>query len=587
MKFSTLELLKLLWLQIDKLQKFHFFVLLILMIAGAIAEMISIGAIFPFLLAITEPELVFNNKLLQPIFLYFGFKSPHEILLLTVIIFVLCVLLSGIIKLTLLYYINLISYTATANLGYLAVTKTLFQPYIVHISRNSSEVINSTVVKINAILQGVIIPVLNLISSIVMALGILLVLSLINYKMSFSILIILGFIYYVFLKFTKQKVLNNSINISRQSSEVVKVLQESLGAIRDIIIDNLQSVYGKIYRKSELSFRLAQASNAFIGSSPRHVIETIGIIVISIVAFIYVTQSSSNEALHIMPLLGVLGLAFQKLLPLLQTIYSAIISIKGSKDSLLDVLDLLNQNIDDNSLRKHDLSFNRAIEINNLSFSYPGRKKEVLKNINLTIPKGSCIGIIGKTGSGKSTLVDIIMGLLIPTKGYIKVDDVIIDKTNTSSWRSNIAHVPQSIFLTDSSIESNIAFGVSKHLIDSKLIIKASKEAQLSEIINMLPKKYDTTVGERGVALSGGQLQRIGIARALYKNMPLIVLDEATSALDNMTEFEVMNNINQKSSKPTIIIIAHRLTSLKECDFIIELEDGKVKWKGSYENIKH
>ena len=586
MKFSTLELLKLLSLQIDKTQKFHFFVLLILMLAGAIAEMISIGAIFPFLLAISEPELVFHNKLLQPFFLYFGFKSPYEILLLTLIIFILCVLLSGIIKLTLLYYINLISYTATANLGYLAVTKTLFQPYIVHISRNSSEVINSTVVKINAILQGVIIPVLNLISSIIMALGILIVISLISYKMSFSILIILGFIYYVFLKFTKQKVLNNSINISRQSTEVVKVLQESLGAIRDIIIDNLQSVYGQIYRKSEISFRLAQASNAFIGSSPRHVIETIGIIVISIVSFFYVTKSSSNEVLHIMPLLGSLALAFQKLLPLLQTIYSAIISIKGSKDSLSDVLDLLNQNIDDNSFQKHNLSFDKAIVINNLSFSYPGRKKEVLRNINLTIPKGSCIGIIGKTGSGKSTLVDIIMGLLIPKKGYIKVDDVIIDKTNTRSWRSNIAHVPQSIFLTDSSIESNIAFGVSKHFINSKSILKAAREAQLSEIINTLPKKYDTTVGERGVSLSGGQMQRIGIARALYKNMPLIVLDEATSALDNITESEVMKNINKKTPKPTIIIIAHRLTTLKNCDFIVELENGKIKWKGSYDEIK-
>jgi len=585
MKFTIIQLLRSLSLHVSKPQKLQFISLIVLMSFSSVSEMITIGAILPFLMALSEPELLFSNEFLSPILLQFGYTSPDEVLLPATIFFVSSVVIAGILKLVLLYFINFTSHSLIANLGYVAFIKTLFQPYSIHISRNSSEVINSIVVKINGILQGVIIPILYLISSLITIIGILIVISLINYKIAFSILILLGLVYYSFLKITQNTVKKNSQDIASQTSEVLKVLQESFGGIRDIIIGNLEFVYGKIYKKSELAFRLSQASTSFIGQSPRYVIETFGIAIISIVAFIYTSNNSLDTDLSIIPIIGSLALAFQKLLPLMQNVYASLISIKGIKDSLIDVLALLNQKVDYEQ-NLSDLKFNQSIEIKDLSFTYEGRDKEVLSNINLIIPKGSCIGIIGKTGSGKSTLVDIIMGLLSPTSGSISVDNIKVNKANVRSWMSNISHVPQSIYLIDDSISKNIAFGIESRDINTQLVIKSSMQADINDIIDMLPNKYDTVVGERGVALSGGQRQRIGLSRALYKELPLIVLDEATSALDNKTESKVMNSINNLKVNPTIVIIAHRISSLKNCDFIIELENGKIKWQGTFDEIK-
>jgi len=585
MKFTIIQLLRSLSLHVSKPQKLQFISLIVLMSFSSVSEMITIGAILPFLMALSEPELLFSNEFLSPILLQFGYTSPDEVLLPATIFFVSSVVIAGILKLVLLYFINFTSHSLIANLGYVAFIKTLFQPYSIHISRNSSEVINSIVVKINGILQGVIIPILYLISSLITIIGILIVISLINYKIAFSILILLGLVYYSFLKITQNTVKKNSQDIASQTSEVLKVLQESFGGIRDIIIGNLEFVYGKIYKKSELASRLSQASTSFIGQSPRYVIETFGIAIISIVAFIYTSNNSLDTDLSIIPIIGSLALAFQKLLPLMQNVYASLISIKGIKDSLIDVLALLNQKVDYEQ-NLSDLKFNQSIEIKDLSFTYEGRDKEVLSNINLIIPKGSCIGIIGKTGSGKSTLVDIIMGLLSPTSGSISVDNIKVNKANVRSWMSNISHVPQSIYLIDDSISKNIAFGIESRDINTQLVIKSSMQADINDIIDMLPNKYDTVVGERGVALSGGQRQRIGLSRALYKELPLIVLDEATSALDNKTESKVMNSINNLKVNPTIVIIAHRISSLKNCDFIIELENGKIKWQGTFDEIK-
>jgi len=580
-----IKLLKSLLLYVDRRQKIRYLLLLTLMVIGAVSEMVTIGAVIPFLAAISEPELVFNYKQLKPIFIYFNYYSSDEILLPVTLFFVVAVTLSGVIRLALLYYTNFIAYRDSANLGCMVVEKTLKQPYSVHISRNSSDIINSIVVKINSILQGVTIPVLNLISAVITISGILLIISFVNYQISFLILGVLGFVYYGLISLTKRKVLENSKNISIKSTYVIKILQESIGGIRDIIINSLQDVYGKIYRKSEFSYRLAQASNAFIGSSPRYVIETIGMVVIAFVAYNYVIIADADNGVGIIPILGSLTLALQKLLPLMQIVYSSIISIKGSSNSLIDVLDLLKQDVKTYKNTEKVL-FDSCIKVENVNFKYPGTSRLILNDVTLEVTKGECIGIIGTTGSGKSTLIDLITGLLEPSSGYIKVDDIVIKKSNVSSWMSNISHVPQSIYLTDSSIESNIAFGVEGKKIDKKLVIKSAEHSELIETIEHLPEKYKTSVGERGVSLSGGQRQRVGLARALYKNSPLLILDEATSALDSKTELQVMTHIKNIENKPTIIIIAHRLTTLKECDLIIEMENGRIKWKGTYSEIK-
>ena len=236
-------------------------------------------------------------------------------------------------------------------------------------------------------------------------------------------------------------------------------------------------------------------------------------------------------------------------------------------------------------LTSDTILFQKVIQLNNLWFRYQKNTSWVLSKINLKIPKGSIIGFIGTTGSGKSTLLDIIMALLHPSKGSIEVDGVEINANNYRGWQSHIAHIPQTIYLSDTTIAENIAFGLPKDQIDYKRVVNMAQKAQIHETIQSLDKQYDTLVGERGVRLSGGQRQRIGIARALYKNADVLIFDEATSALDNVTEKAVMDAINEISKEVTILIVAHRLSTLKNCDLIVELENGKAHYKKELKKI--
>jgi len=278
------------------------------------------------------------------------------------------------------------------------------------------------------------------------------------------------------------------------------------------------------------------------------------------------------------PVLGALALGAQRLLPALQQAYSAYSAIKGSKSSFEDVLNLLDQPLPEyvGQPAPEPIPFAKEIKLNNLDFRYTEDSPWVLKNINLSLKKGSRIGFIGVTGSGKSTLLDIIMGLLSPTNGGLSIDQQLIDNQNRRAWRAHIAHVPQNIYLSDGTIEENIAFGIAKELIDHQRVKKAAQQAQIAELIEQWKGGYQTFVGERGVRLSGGQRQRIGIARALYKQADVLIFDEATSALDNKTEQAVMSAIEGLDKKLTILIIAHRLTTLKGCDQIVEISKENV-----------
>ena len=287
------------------------------------------------------------------------------------------------------------------------------------------------------------------------------------------------------------------------------------------------------------------------------------------------------------PVLGTLALGAQRLLPILQQGYSALAIIRGSEASLRSVLNLLDQPLPAPAKGEpaSRVTFERNLSLRNVGFRYRPETPRVLEGVDLTFQKGKRIGFIGATGSGKSTLLDIVMGLLQPTEGVVTVDGVALNVANQRSWQGLIAHVPQSIFLTDSSIAENIAFGVPKADIDLDRVREAAQQAQLTDVIETWPAKYDTMVGERGVRLSGGQRQRIGIARALYKRASVIIFDEATSALDNETERALMSAINALGSDLTILIIAHRLTTLKNCDLIVEIADGGVKRVGQYNDL--
>ena len=305
-------------------------------------------------------------------------------------------------------------------------------------------------------------------------------------------------------------------------------------------------------------------------------------ILISYFAFQLAIKSNLNTAI---PIIGSFAFGAQRLLPALQQIFSSLTSMRGGMDSINDALDLLEQPLPIEEKEINFMNFAKFIHLNNLYYKYDNKEAFVIKGIDIKIKKGSKIGLIGKTGSGKSTLLDLIMGLLKPTSGYIYIDDIKLENKNYRSWQKKISHVPQSIFLTDGSIMENIAFGIQKDQINFDKVLYAAEKAQLSSTIETWENKYNTLVGERGVNLSGGQRQRIGIARALYKESEVIILDEATSALDNETESNVMDSLDNLEKDITIIIVAHRLTTLKKCDTIISISDGMIESVGNYEDI--
>ena len=588
MKSDSLIFIKKLWDFIDYRRKFQFSLLLVLIVFSALFEMISIGAVFPFLMVLSNPELLFEYDFLRNAFLYLGYTEASETLFITTILFIGSTVFAGFFRITLLYFTNYLSYLTCADLGVIAFSKTLHQSYEELTTRNSSEIINSIVVKINAVLQSVVLPVLSLMSAIITGIGILVVVSLVSYKISFIIFALLGLTYSSFILLTKNRIKANSQNIALKSTKVLKTLQEALGSIREIILRNTQSLYSSVYRAAELDYRIAQASNSFIGSSPRFLIEPIGIAIIAGIAYSYsILNDGGVEA--IVPILGTLALSFQRLLPILQQAYAGIISIKGYQDSFSDVLYLLEQKINEGQdLRdqSNNLKFEDSIELKDISFQYRAKSAIILSDINLKIAKGSCIGIVGKTGSGKSTLVDIIMGLLLPKSGLLKIDNRVIDLQNLNAWRSFVSHVPQTIFLTDNSIAENIALNVPKDKINLMRLKETLIKAQLDELVESWPQKYDTMIGERGIMLSGGQRQRIGIARALYKESKVIIFDEATSALDSDTERAIIDEINNLKSKPTVIIIAHNHSTLENCDQIIEIKNSKISIHSSFKNFR-
>jgi len=555
------------------------------MIIASGAEMLSIGLTLPFLAALTSPEEIYHHDLMQPFIELMAIDKPEGLILPLTVAFVAAAFTGGAIRLLLLYVMTRVSFATGADISIDIFKRTLYQDYKIHTSRNSSEVINGVIRKAGAMIGAVLMPVLTIISSIFLMVGIMTTLIVIDPTIALSSFVGFGLLYWSIVKFTKNHVRQNSTCIANESTQVIKHLQEGLGGIRDVLLDNTQQYYCRVYRKADLSLRHAQGNNFFIAGSPRYVMEPIGMILIAIMAYSMTQRSDGLNG--VVPVLGALALGAQRLLPALQQSYSAVINIKGEQQSMYDVLDLLEQPLPDMAAVSTPLDFKEEIRMENLGFRYEGGTPWVLRNINLTIPKGSRMGFIGTTGSGKSTLLDIVMGLLLPSEGNLVVDGQQLTGENRTGWQAHVAHVPQHIYLSDSTIEENIAFGVEKGKIDTERVKRAAQQAQISSSIEEWPDKYQTFVGERGVRLSGGQRQRIGIARALYKEANVIIFDEATSALDHKTESKFMKAVESLGMDLTILIVAHRLTTLAKCDQVIEIGEGKILRAGKYEEMMH
>jgi ABC-type bacteriocin/lantibiotic exporter with double-glycine peptidase domain len=584
MQHPLKSLLKNLWCLVSLRRRRQFILMLALTVLTSLAEIVSLGAVIPFIGILTQPEKVFSSSWLEGAVRFLNITSGAELVLPLAIGFGLAALVAGGMRLLLLWYSTQLANLTGTELSIEIYRRTLYQSYSVHISRSSSEIISGISQK-TGVATSAMISVVNLITSTFLFLTILLALLIFNPEVSIISAIIFGSAYCFIALLTRGRMARNSQRIALGQTQIVRVLQEGLGAIRDVLLDGSQKIYCSIYNKAVHQLQCAYSENTFINQAPRYAMETLGMVLISLLVLLLSYRSSRIE--QALPILAMLALGAQRLLPLMQQIYGNWAVVISSKAALIDVLGLLDQTLPKQATHTEPkpLVLNQSIRFENVGFRYANNLPWALDNLNLTILKGMRIGIIGSSGSGKSTLIDLLMGLLQPACGKILVDGYPIDQANQRAWQRTIAHVPQNIFLSDASISENIAFGIPADQIDLNLIHKAAHQAQIADFIESRPEGYTAVVGERGVRLSGGQRQRIGIARALYKNASVLIFDEATSALDGKTEKDLMQALEGLSKNLTLIIIAHRLTTLKTCDVIVKLDNGKIIAVSNYQEI--
>jgi ABC-type multidrug transport system fused ATPase/permease subunit len=588
-----------LFAQLSRRRRWQLVGLFFLMLVSALAEMATLGAVVPFLALLADPTVANKYPLLQTVLAWFGAEDGN-VLLSAGILFCLITITAAMTRMFMMWSSMRFSYGLGADIGGEVYRRTLYQSYSWHVSQNSSEVL-AGIDKVGAVVGGILTPLMQGLVAFVMVIGILVMLLTIDWQT--AVIASAGFtVMYgiTTLALSSQLEINSQI-ISVNMSRRVQAVQEGLGGIRDVILDGTQPIYQRRFAGFEYAMRRAQASNAVIGASPRYFIEAAGMVLI--VALAYWLSPRQGGLTGAIPVLGALAIGAQKLLPQMQLVYASWSSINGSRNQLEDVLAFLIKPMtfesrllisevgcrksNKNKLSTYSVCKNQKplIALRDVGYQYKSDAPEVLNNINLEIFKGSRVGFIGKTGSGKSTLIDLLMALLQPTSGQIEVDGMALNEHNCRAWQLRIAHVPQAIYLSDATIEENIAFGISPEQIDRSRVKEASIKAQLSDFIENQPAQYQTYVGERGVRLSGGQRQRIGLARALYKQADILVLDEATSALDDATEKSVMSAIKSLGKELTVIMIAHRHSTLRDCDMVVHLADTKIIDVGSYEAI--
>ena len=578
------QILGRLWHHISLRRRRQFALLLALTALSSLAEVVSLGAVLPFIGILTQPEKVFASPLLAGVVQALGIMSGAELVLPLTIGFALAALVAGALRLLLLWVSIRLGNATGADLSIEVYRRTLYQPYSVHVARSSSEIISGITQKVGTAI-GVLISVVAVITSTALFVAIMITLLAIDPVVAITAAISFGSAYGIIASFTRRRLVHNSHCIAQEQTQVVKVLQEGLGAIRDVLLDGTQNVYCDVYRKAILQLQSASGENSFINQAPRYAMEALGMALIA--AFVLALSHRPGGVAAALPILGMLALGAQRLLPLMQQLYGNWSVVAGSKAALVDVMALLDQPLPAQAClpEPEPLKLRDAIRFDNVDFRYGSNGSLVLDGINLTIPKGARVGFIGSTGCGKSTALDLLMGLLEPTQGRILVDGQAVSLQHQRAWQRTVAHVPQSIFLADKTIAENIAFGIPPDQIEHGRVRKAAQQARIAEFIESRPEAYSAVVGERGVRLSGGQRQRIGIARALYKQASVLIFDEATSALDNETEQAVMQAIEGLSDELTILIIAHRLTTLKNCDLIVKLDCGKIIEKNAYAQI--
>ncbi len=580
---------KLIFLLTSSERKKAFFLLFMILIM-ALLDTIGVASILPFVAVLTNPEFIETNLVLNSMYEIsniFGVQNDQEFLFaLGILVFILLIISLSFKTLTTYLQIQFVlmrEYT----IGKRLVEGYLHQPYSWFLSSNSADLEKNILSEVQQIINDGMYSLIELIAKGLVAICLIFLLILTDPKLAFIVGFSLTGSYFLIFYMVRKYLIRIGNERLKNNHLRFKILNEAFGAAKEVKFKGLEKNYINRFSTSAQAYAQTQALSKSISQLPRYILEATafgGILLIIIYSIAKI--GNFNAAL---PILSLYVFAGYRLMPSLQQIYASISNISFVGPSLDKIhQDLKNLKSSNKTKEREILKLKKEISLKNVYYNYPNSQRSALENINLIIPAKSKIGLVGATGCGKTTTVDIILGLLEPSRGTLEVDGKIIFDQNVGSWQKSIGYVPQNIFLSDDTVAANIAFGVDSTDINNVAIEKASRIANLHRfVIEELSEKYQTVIGERGIRLSGGQRQRIGIARALYHNPQVLILDEATSALDNQTEIAVMDALDNLDENMTVVMIAHRLTTMKKCDKIFLLEGGKIKNQGIYEELNN
>ena len=583
---SIISLLRLL----TPAQQKRLFILQILVVLTALAEIVGVASIGPFMALVGDTTILSENNLLSQLYKFSGLTQPRDFVFWLGVGALVLLSLGTATSMFTFWRMSLFAQQTGIEIGDRLFEYYMYQPWLFHASGNSVKLTKLVMIEADRVTSSIIAPLMQLNARLVMAIFMSIAVYLYNPIVMMSGVVIFGSAYLALYLLVKARLTQMGKNITFSRFHRLKLMSEGFGGIKDVLLLGRQKSFIEHFKLHGEKVSFSEATNLALVQVPRYFMELVAYGAV-IFLILYLNNSSGGNLSSVLPVLAVYSLAGLKMLPVFQTTYGSIAQIRSS----LPAFESIKKDLEaSQSNKKHqinreqshtNLTAKQSIKFENIEFTYPGKELPALTQFNLEIPIGKVIGLVGLSGSGKSTAIDVLLGLIKPDEGQLLIDGRPLTSVQTRAWQNSAGFVPQSIFLSDSSIMENIAFGLPKSEIDIEQVLKAAHLAHLDDLIKELPNGLNTIVGERGVQLSGGQRQRIGIARALYYEAEVLAFDEATSALDTITETIIMDALYNLSGRKTIVIIAHRITTVQKCDIIFLMDQGKVIDQGSYDEL--
>tara|TARA_Y100001001_G_scaffold4669_1_gene4868 strand:+ start:4875 stop:6683 length:1809 start_codon:yes stop_codon:yes gene_type:complete len=587
-----LKQLKELYTLLTREQRHKLLRLQVLVVLMSFAEIAGVAAIGPFMALVGDMSRLQGDGVIAQLYRFIGLGDPRAFLFWLGVGVLITLTAAATISMFTVWRLSMYGARVGGELSSRLFNHYMHQPWLFHAGGSSSQLTNQIAQECQRITNSIINPLMQMNAKLVMALMMAVAIFIYNPLVAFVGLGVFVLAYLFLYRIVRRRLVRNGKTITQAQRARFKLMGEGFGGIKDALLLGRQEVFTDRFTKASADFARAQGNSAALGQVPRYAMELVAFGSV-IFLILYLLAAHQGDLGTILPVLSVYALAGFKMLPAFQQVYTSISQIRGNLaafEALRDDLRasaLPSRNSDEDQLRarKERWKANRSIRLDNIQFTYPGKQEPALKGLNVDIPVNKVIGLVGATGSGKSTAIDLLLGLIEPQQGELLIDGEPVTAQRRRAWQNSLGFVPQSIFLADSSIRENIGFGLPPEAIDEQRAKNAASMAHLDELLSELPEGLGTRVGERGVQLSGGQRQRIGIARALYHDAEVLILDEATSALDGITEKLIMDAIHDFSGKKTIIMIAHRLATVKQCDVIYLMESGAVADSGSYQDL--